>query len=123
MKTPGAKKKRHAKRLPYTPNGRIQQALRALWLHSRERNAAVKRENNTCERCHTKGSVAKGKEVSIEVHHRKGILNWAEIYKVVRQFLLTDPSHLEVLCKPCHAKETDDPRPALPAIRVKSVLD
>jgi 5-methylcytosine-specific restriction endonuclease McrA len=97
------------KKLPYTPSSQIRNALRQLWLRSRERSAAVKREHNTCERCGRKGSVAKGREVKIEVHHRAGIGNWEMVIQAIRQHLLTEPEGLEVLCQECHKKETEEP--------------
>ena len=93
------------KKLPYTPNSQIKAALRRLWLRSRERASAIKRDKYTCQRCLRKQSKAKGGEFKVEVHHRHGIENWPEIYRVVRQYLLTDPEHLETLCPECHKKE------------------
>jgi 5-methylcytosine-specific restriction endonuclease McrA len=89
------------KKLPHTPTSRIKNDLRRLWLRSRERAAAVKREHNTCQRCGAKGSVAKGREVSIEVHHLDGI-NWDGLIREIRLRLLVNPDNLEVLCKECH---------------------
>ena len=93
------------RRLPYTPNSKIKASLRALWLRSRERSSAIKRDGYTCQRCLKKQSKAKGKEFKVEVHHKDGILNWDEIYKVIRLYLLTDPENLETLCPECHKKE------------------
>lgn len=93
------------KKLPNTPRSRVRAALRQVFLRSRERAAALKRESNTCEHCKRKASKAKGKELSVEVHHRSGILNWNEIIDLVYEQLLCDPSLLEVLCKECHDKE------------------
>jgi 5-methylcytosine-specific restriction endonuclease McrA len=91
------------KKLPHTPTSRIKNDLRRLWLRSRERAAAVKREHNTCQRCGAKGSVAKGREVAIEVHHLDGI-NWDGLIREIRLRLLVNPDNLEVLCKECHGK-------------------
>ncbi len=91
------------KRLPNTPRSRIKASLRKLSLRSRERAAAIKAANNTCERCHRKGSVAKGRVVKIEAHHKTGVLNWDEIYKVLYKYLLCKPDQFEILCKECHA--------------------
>ena len=96
------------KRLPHTPSSQIRNALRQLWLRSRERAAAVKREHNTCQRCGAKGSVARGREVKIEVHHKEGIANWEEAISSIRKHILTDPDGLEVLCKECHKQETEN---------------
>ena len=90
---------------PITPNSQIRSALRRLWLRSRERGAAVKRDKNTCGNCGRKGSVAKGREVKIEVHHHEQI-NWERIIEYIRRHLLVDPKGLECLCRECHAEET-----------------
>ena len=97
------------RKLLYTPSIQIRNALRLLFLRSRERSSAIKREHNTCERCGRKGSVAKGLEVKIEVHHRAGIGNWQAVIDSIRQHLLTEPEGLEVLCQECHKKETEEP--------------
>ena len=95
------------KKLPYTPNSRIRSTLRQLFLRSRERAAAVKRDKYTCQQCGVKQSRAKGKEVYVEVHHKKHVLNWDKLFKEVREHLLCDPELLEVLCKECHKEETN----------------
>lgn len=77
-----------------------------LWLRSRERNTALKLKERTCERCHVKASVAQGREVKIEVHHKDGVCNWEEIIEEIRKQLLVEPEKLEVLCKTCHHEET-----------------
>jgi 5-methylcytosine-specific restriction endonuclease McrA len=94
------------KKKPITPNSQIRSALRQLWLRSRERAAAIKRDHNTCTTCGKKGSVAKGREVKIEVHHIGETINWERILEYVRRHLLVDPKFLECLCKECHAEET-----------------
>jgi len=91
-----------SRKLPHTPRSRIKSTLRQLWLRSRERAAAIKREKNTCQECGIKGSQAKGNIVKIEVHHEHGICNWDEIYKTIYKYLLTSPDNLKVLCKTCH---------------------
>ena len=93
------------KRLPHTPSSQIRTALRKLWLRSRERQAAIKRDKYTCRRCGAKQSKARGKEIKCEVHHIDGVTNWAEIEATIRMFLLTDPEYLRTLCKDCHEKE------------------
>ena len=90
------------KKLPYTPNSRIKSALRQLWLRSRERAAAIKRDEYRCQRCGGKQSKAKGREFKVEVHHKEGVENWQELYNSIRKNLLVDPEHLETLCKECH---------------------
>jgi 5-methylcytosine-specific restriction endonuclease McrA len=90
------------KKLNYTPNNKIKAALRQLWLRSRERAETIKRDKYTCVNCGRKQSKAKGKEFKVEVHHKKGILNWEEIYLVIRKNLLCNPEDQETLCKECH---------------------
>jgi 5-methylcytosine-specific restriction endonuclease McrA len=94
--------KRTLTRLPYTPNSRIRAALRQLWLRSRERAAALRRDGYCCQVCGVKQSKAKGKEVSVQVHHRAGVCNWDVIFETIRTFLLCEPEKLETLCKECH---------------------
>ena len=94
------------KRLPHTPASRIKAALGTLWLRSRERAAAIKREHNTCQDCGRKGSSAKGREVKIEVDHVEPIA-WGQLAKAVREWLLVDPAKLRVLCKECHRRKTE----------------
>jgi hypothetical protein len=93
------------KRLSHTPSSQIRTALRKLWLRSRERQAALKRDKYSCRGCGAKQSKAKGREVAVEVHHIDGITNWAEIEATIRMFLLVDPEYLRTLCKSCHEKE------------------
>ena len=93
------------KRLKYTPNSKIRAALRRLFLRSRERGEAIKRDKYTCCRCGIKQSKAKGAEVSVEVHHLAGVENWDALFEAVRKYLLCDPKHLETLCRDCHASE------------------
>lgn len=91
------------KKLPTTPRSKVRAALRRLWLTSRERAAAIKRESNTCEVCHKKGSVAKGREVKIEVHHLDGV-QWEQMIDYIYKHLLVPPEKLMVLDKECHKK-------------------
>jgi hypothetical protein len=97
--------RRKGRKVPYTPHSRVRASLRQLWLRSRERAAAVKRESNTCEICGKKGSVAKGRGVKIEVHHLEGI-DWQKIEEYIYRHLLVNPDALQVLCKECHHKIT-----------------
>ena len=92
------------RRLPYTPKSQITTALRRLWLRSRERATALRREKYCCESCGIKQSKAKGREVKVEVHHRHGAIAWDEIEAAIRMWLLVDPEDLEVLCPNCHDK-------------------
>ena len=92
------------KKLPYTPNSQIRSALRNLWLRSRERSRALKRDNYSCVRCGVKQSKAKGREIEVEVHHKEGVTNWDELFFAIKEFLLCDPEDMETLCKDCHKK-------------------
>jgi 5-methylcytosine-specific restriction endonuclease McrA len=93
------------KRLEYTPNSKIKAAVRMLFLRSRERAEAIKRDKYTCQKCGAKQSKAKGKEVSVEVHHKTGITNWNKVYSVIRECVLCPPDEMETLCKACHKQE------------------
>ena len=93
------------KRLPYTPNSKIRAALRQLFLRSRERAACLKAAGNRCEKCGVKASKAKGRKVSVYVHHREGICNWQEIFDAVRKNLLCNPEKMQCLCDDCHKEE------------------
>lgn len=98
--------KKHPRRKPVTPNSQIRSALRLLFLRSRERGEAVKRQHNTCQRCGKKGSAAKGREVKIEVHHAKGI-DWDGLIDLIRERLLQTPDDYECLCVECHRREAE----------------
>jgi 5-methylcytosine-specific restriction endonuclease McrA len=93
-------------RLPHTPNSRIRQALRILWLRSRERSQALKNTDYRCARCGVKQSSAKGREIRLDVHHLKRVTNWDRMFAVIREELLVSPEHLAPLCEQCHGKET-----------------
>jgi len=95
------------KKLPYTPNSRIKSALRRLFLRSRERAVALKRDKYTCQKCSCKQSRAKDKEVYVEVHHQENILNWQTIYDVIRKYLLCSPDKMVTLCEKCHLEQED----------------
>ena len=92
------------KRSLNTTNTAIKSALRMLFLRSRERGLAIKRDGYCCQRCGVKQSRAVGREVYVECHHKRGVCNWQEIYKVIRKNLLCPPDDLETLCKECHKK-------------------
>jgi predicted HNH restriction endonuclease len=92
------------KKLPHTPRSRIRAAVRQLWLRSRERAQALKDHQNCCGRCGVKQSMAKGKEVKLEVHHLDGI-EWEEVIDFIAKNVLQTPDRLIPLCKECHEKE------------------
>jgi len=91
-------------KLPYTPNGKIRQALRVLWLRSRERSQALKNTNYCCAYCGIKQSKAKGKEVNLDVHHIDGI-DWDGLCDLIRNRLLQTADRLTPICKDCHVKQ------------------
>jgi hypothetical protein len=93
---------------PYTPRSRIVQAIRQLWLRSRERAKALKEQNYTCQKCFKKQSKKKGFEQKVEVHHKEGIGNWDKVIEIIRQEILCSSDKLEVLCPECHLKEKKD---------------
>lgn len=93
------------KRLSTTPRSKVRAAIRQLFLRSRERAAALKREKYTCQSCLVKQSKAKGKEQKVEVHHKEGIGNWETIIDHIFSEILCDPLKLEVLCPDCHKKK------------------
>jgi len=102
------------KRLPYTPNSKIRAALRILWMRSRERSAALREMGNCCCLCGVKQSKAKGREVTLVVHHMRGV-DWSGLFDDIRRRLLHDPKDLAPMCPSCHKswheendeKETD----------------
>jgi len=98
------------RKLEYTPNSRIRQALRRLWLRSRERAQALKNQDYTCRGCGRKQSAAKGREFRVEVHHLEGI-DWDGVLQFVRDRILQTPDNLEVLCKACHATKHREETP------------
>jgi predicted HNH restriction endonuclease len=92
------------KKLLTTPRSRVRQAIRQLWLRSRERAAAIKRDKYTCQKCGKKQSKAKGKEQKVEVHHKDNIANWEAVIDAVFQYILCELERLETLCPDCHDK-------------------
>ena len=91
------------KKLPYTPKSGIVRYIRMCFLRSRERLKVLKEAKYTCCQCGRKQSKAKGREVKVEVHHKKRI-DWDKIVQYVRKEVLDKP--MEVLCKECHKEET-----------------
>ena len=74
-------------------------------MRSRERSSALKRDKYTCVKCGIKQSVAKGKEVKVEVHHKDEQIDWEELIDIFIERVLQTPDKLEVQCKECHKKE------------------
>jgi hypothetical protein len=88
-------------RKPVTPRSQIKSALHRLWLRSRERHVALKNNHYSCWICEKHHSRAKGREVTVEVHHVHGI-NWDEIIDHIYRELLVGPDKLLTLCECCH---------------------
>ena len=86
---------------PRTPRSRVRQALRLLWLRSRERASACKRSAYSCESCGVHQSKKEGSEVSIEVHHLD-LVDWEDIINMIMDRLIVSPDRLMVLCRKCH---------------------
>ena len=97
------------KRLPTTPRSAVRRAIRRyIWLRSRERAAALKRDDYTCQKCFNKQSKAKGKEFSVEVHHVDGIDNWDRVIDVIYECILCSVDQLQTLCKKCHVEHKNN---------------
>ena len=93
------------KKQPNTPRSRIRAAIRQLWLRSRERAKALKDASYHCVDCDIKQSMAKGKEVKLEVHHDPPI-DWNGIIDLIVERILE--VHQVPLCKNCHKKRHED---------------
>lgn len=96
------------RRLPYTPNGKIRQSLRVLWLRSRERSQALRNTNYTCCYCGRKQSKAKGRDpdktvAALAVHHLDGC-RWDAAIDAIRKHILQTPERLAPACQECHDK-------------------
>ena len=91
------------KRLPGTPRSNVRSALRQLWLRSRERAARLKLDGYSCQSCGVKQSKAKGREVEVQVHHKKGV-EWEQMIDLIYEKILVPPAELETLCIDCHGK-------------------
>lgn len=94
------------RRLPYTPNSKIRQALRILWMRSRERSTALQNTGYCCSMCGVKQSQAKGREQRLIVHHTEPV-NWDGLFDEIRRRLLHDPVKLAPVCPDCHDKLHD----------------
>jgi len=95
------------KNIKKTPRSQVKNALRQLWLRSRERQFAIKRDAYTCQCCGGKQSKAKGREFAVQVHHKGGVENWEKLIDEVYKNLLCEPEQLLTLCNSCHDKEHD----------------
>ena len=95
------------KRKPTTPRSQVRAALRKLFLRSRERAFALRRDHYTCQECGVKQSRAKGKEVKVQVHHLSEDMDWEKLIDKIFKHLLCDPKDLQTICEKCH-KEIHD---------------
>jgi len=91
-----------SRKKPNTPRSRVKNAIRLLWMRSRERAAALKKHDYRCVDCGIKQSMAKDKEVKIEVHHEPQI-DWTGIVQLIFDRILNVPQY--PLCKDCHKKK------------------
>jgi 5-methylcytosine-specific restriction endonuclease McrA len=86
--------KRKRTRKPVTPPSRIRSVLRrAIWLYSRERAEALKRDGRRCRAC--------GSKEKLEVHHLDGS-GIDAIIELIYKTLLCSPDRLVCLCRACH---------------------
>lgn len=95
------------KRLPHTPKSQIRNALRQLWLRSRERAAALRNAGHACEHCGAKfraKTTRNGPACKGHVHHKDGI-DWDGITDLIAQRILHHPDRLQALCDECHGAE------------------
>ena len=92
-----------------TTRSRIISGIRLIWLRSPERAARLKMDGYTCQECGAKKSTAKGRQVSVEVHHLDGI-PWQFIVDYLMKYIFCDTKKLLTLCKECHKLETDRQR-------------
>jgi 5-methylcytosine-specific restriction endonuclease McrA len=92
------------KNMRKTPRSKVKNAIRKLWLQSRERSFALKRDLYSCQKCGIKQSKAKGREVKVEVHHKDGI-DWDGVVDLIIERVLQTPEDHETLCKECHKEE------------------
>ena len=86
------------------PVAQAKSAIRAAWMRSRERGAALKRDGYRCQGCGVKKSTAKGREVKVIVHHIDGV-RWQGTFHEAAGDMFCDPSRLMTLCPDCHEKE------------------
>ena len=89
-----------------TSRSRIKGMLRQMFLRSCERNECLKRDGYTCQLCKRKQTTKKGREIKVEVHHKRGIDVWNNIISLIQEQLLCDVDDLQTLCRDCHSSLT-----------------
>jgi 5-methylcytosine-specific restriction endonuclease McrA len=103
------KPKKKSRKKPVTPRSKVRAALTMLFLRSRERSAAIKRDKNTCTVCGIKATKA-GKDetkwISMEVHHIEGAQK-DKIIDMIYEHLICNPDLLTTLCRSCHQQITE----------------
>lgn len=99
-----------------TPRSRIKGMLRQIFLRSKERAEALKRDKYSCQKCGVKQSTKKGHEQKVQVHHKNGIDVWDPIIDMIYDKILCDPADLETLCPDCHKKETYQDEQKMPSM-------
>lgn len=90
------------RKLPTTPRSRIKNAIRQVFLRSRERAAALKATGHRCAKCGIKASEAKGRVVKLQVHHVNGI-DWDGVVDLVYERVLA--GQMQPLCVSCHGEQ------------------
>jgi predicted HNH restriction endonuclease len=95
--------KKMGKRLATTPRSKVRAAIRRLFLYSREHQATLKNAERRCSKCGVKASMAKGREIKVQVHHINGI-EWDNIINYIFEQVLVDPKKMVVLCNNCHSQ-------------------
>jgi 5-methylcytosine-specific restriction endonuclease McrA len=90
-----------------TKKTHIVRGLRLIWLRSKERSHALKRDKYTCQICHRKQTQKKGQEFKVQVHHKEGVGNWDKVIETIREEILCNPDKLQTLCKDCHRSIED----------------
>lgn len=91
-----------------TANHYIRGRIRQIFLTSRERAYAMKRDDYTCQKCFKRMSKKKGHEVYMDVHHLDEIGKaWEEIFEIMKSKILCHPDKLQCLCRECHKGETN----------------
>lgn len=93
-------KKKKRKKKPITPRSWIKGKLQQIFMRAREHGEALRLTGYCCDECGIKKSVAKGRVVKLEVHHKKEA-NMNKIIDLIQEELLVQ-ENLQPLCVPCH---------------------
>lgn len=100
------KPKKKSRKKPVTPRSQVRAALTMLFLRSRERAFAIKRDGYACTVCGVKQSKSKLNPVSIECHHIEGAKK-DKIIDMIYEHLICNPDLLATLCRSCHQQITE----------------